>query len=70
MPNQTIITNGRIYQGQGRILAGHSILIEGPTIRRIAPLSELRGISSSAHEIDLQGGTVLPGLVDSHLHLA
>jgi len=70
MPDQTIITNGRIYHGSGRLLAGQSILVEGSTIRRIATLSDLRKISGSVREIDLQGGMVLPGLVDSHLHLA
>lgn len=70
MPDQTIITNGYIYQGRGCVLADQSILIEGTSILRIAPLSELQEISSSVREIDLQGGMVLPGLVDSHLHLA
>ena len=70
MPDQTIITNGRIYQGRGRVLSGQSILVEGPNIRRIAPLGELREVFGSVGEIDLQGGMVLPGLVDSHLHLA
>lgn len=70
MPKRIIITNGSIYQGQGCFLRGQSILIEDSIIRRIAPLSELREHFASTREIDLQGGTVLPGLVDSHLHLA
>lgn len=70
MPNRFIITNCSIYQGYGKVLTGQSIFINGSIIGQIAPLSELRETYGTVREIDLQGGLALPGLVDSHLHLA
>jgi predicted amidohydrolase YtcJ len=70
MADQIIITNGRIYQGHGKVLGGQSLFVNGLTFGQIAPLSELRETYGKVREIDLQGGMVIPGLVDSHLHLA
>ncbi len=70
MPDRLIITNCVIYQGRGRRLIGQSILIDGSVIKQIAPISELQATYGAARKIDLEGGMVIPGLVDSHLHLA
>ncbi|MEA4813081.1 MAG: amidohydrolase [Anaerolineaceae bacterium] len=70
MTKPIIFTNGRIYQGKGSCLSGQSLLVQGSLICSLGPLSELRSLAGEARELDMQGGLLLPGLVDSHLHLA
>jgi hypothetical protein len=70
MSDQYFITNCSIYQGQCRVLDGQSIYVNAPLIGRIATISDLQESFGNLHKIDLQGGMVLPGLVDAHLHLA
>lgn len=70
MADKYFITNCSIYQSRGKVVNGQSIFVNGPIIERIAAISELRESFGNLPEIDLQGGLVLPGLVDSHLHLA
>lgn len=63
---QTLITNATIIDTKNeQILNGQSILIENDKIVRIGNITA----SSNAKVIDLKGKWVLPGLVDSHIHL-
>ncbi len=49
----------------GAILGGHEILVEGDTIREVSD----RPIKSASGEvIDCGGRTLMPGLIDSHVH--
>jgi imidazolonepropionase-like amidohydrolase len=68
MPN-LVIRAGRIMDGTGRPpLDGASVLIEGS---RIAGILEAGApLPPSARVIDVPGGTILPGLVDGHVHAA
>jgi imidazolonepropionase-like amidohydrolase len=62
----TLISGGRLFDGE-RELADHAVLIDGATIKRVAPLSEFSGYSGQ--RIDAKGATVLPGLIDCHVHM-
>ncbi len=63
----TLYAGGRIFDGTGEILNDHGVLVDGDTITRVAPLAEFDGYAGD--RVDTAGGTVLPGLVDCHIHL-
>lgn len=63
----TLYSGGRIIDGAGTVLDDHGVLVEGATIQRIAPLGEFAGFDGD--RVDTSGGTLLPGLVDCHVHL-
>src|SRR5688572_23497830 len=58
--------------GQGEIheIPDAAMVWEGATIRWVGPKRDLPREYWSAERIDAQGGTVVPGLVDCHTHLA
>ena len=64
----TAIRAGRLLDPEGgRILANQIIVVEGNRIREVGPNVQ---IPPGAQVIDLSAMTVMPGLVDSHNHLA
>lgn len=62
-----LFSGGRVVDGAGGVLDGHGVLVEGATIERVAPLGEFAGFAGET--VDTTGGTVLPGLIDCHVHL-
>ena len=67
-PTITAIRAGRLLDPEsGRMLTNQVILIEGNKFREIGPNV---AIPAGAQVIDLSRMTVMPGLVDSHNHLA
>jgi imidazolonepropionase-like amidohydrolase len=56
-----------IVDGVGGALSQHGVLIEGERIARVAPVAEFAGYSGE--EIVLEDTTLLPGLIDCHVHL-
>ncbi len=62
----TLYRNGRIFDGE-RMIDGHAVLVEDGRIRRVAPQSEFDGFAGD--EVDCSEGTLLPGLIDCHVHL-
>ncbi len=53
----------------GAMLAGRTIVIEGERIRSIGTDQDLPQIPANATVIDAHGKYVIPGLIDSHVHL-
>jgi len=67
-PVVTVIRAGRLLDPEaGRILTNQIIVVEGNKIRDVGPNA---AIPAGAQVIDLSRMTVMPGLVDSHNHLA
>ncbi|GGF54976.1 amidohydrolase [Azorhizobium oxalatiphilum] len=60
-----LFTNAHIVDGsQAERGAPVNVLVEGETIREVAP----KITSASAEVIDLKGRTLMPGLIDAHVH--
>ncbi len=59
---QTTIRAGTLLDGKGATLRNQVITLDGPRIARIAP-------ATGPVTYDLQRLTVLPGLIDTHVHI-
>ncbi|MDE0193628.1 MAG: amidohydrolase family protein [Gammaproteobacteria bacterium] len=58
--------NGRIFDGD-HMIDDHAVLIEGARIARVAPAGDFEGFAGDV--VDCSGGTIMPGLIDCHVHL-
>ncbi|MDX1660719.1 MAG: amidohydrolase family protein [Gemmatimonadota bacterium] len=68
-PGTTAIVNARVIpMTSDEVLEDHAVLVEGERIAWIGPTSELDAPPGTT-VIDADGGWVLPGLVDLHVHL-
>ena len=56
-----------VFDGSGNLLQNDGVLIDGERISSIAPIGDFEGYSGEI--IDTSGGTLLPGLIDCHVHL-
>lgn len=64
----TVLRNGTIIVGNGLVHEGGTIIVEGGSIAYAGPAP--RGsVSGKDAVLDLKGKTVLPGLIDCHVHL-
>ncbi|MBT2368861.1 amidohydrolase family protein [Streptomyces sp. ISL-10] len=68
----TLITAGRVVTGpHGRLLADGAVLVRGGVITDAGPRREVESRApAGAARHDHPDGTLLPGLVDAHVHLA
>jgi imidazolonepropionase-like amidohydrolase len=67
--NPIAITNVRIIDGNGGVPIEHgTIVVEGQRIVAIGGSSDVR-VPAGSRRIDGNGGSVLPGLADMHVHL-
>jgi imidazolonepropionase-like amidohydrolase len=65
--SQLILAGGRFLAPEhDRLIDGIEVLIEGDRIREV---SEKPIASASAQRIDLRGRTLMPGLIDMHVHV-
>ncbi|MDN2564647.1 amidohydrolase family protein [Aquibium sp. A9E412] len=66
----TVLANGRIVDGRGAVFTGY-VAFEGAHIQAVGE-GEPAGAAarSGARVVDLGGRTVLPGLIDCHVHLS
>lgn len=68
--NELLVTNiGRIVSGdiESPLLEGDSILVTGGKIAAVGFAADM-GMSRAGTQINAQGSTVAPGLIDSHQH--
>jgi len=57
-------TADRIFDGKD-VLTGHAVLVEGETIRDVAPVSR---VPEGWPMLSGGGATLMPGLIDAHVH--
>ncbi len=69
-PARTLVLAGRLIDGIGdRALENQAILIEKDRIVAVGPRAEVEAKAGDATRVDLSGMTVLPGLIDNHVHI-
>jgi imidazolonepropionase-like amidohydrolase len=69
---QLLIHNGTLLDGSGRApLPGAAVLLEGNRILAAGPEAQVRAMTAQngARSLDAQGGWLLPGFIDAHVHL-
>jgi len=64
-----LIQNARIFIGNGKVIESGAILVRGGKIAEIYEGSFPEAKKLNAEAIDAAGKTVLPGLIDMHVHL-
>lgn len=65
-----ILAAQRMISGDGAtVLEGQAVLVRSGRIAQIAPLATLRAQNADEEVIRFEGCTLLPGLVDMHVHL-
>lgn len=61
-----VVENGRVIMGNGRVIERGTVVVAGD---RILSVTDEVVEASGARRIDAAGKTVLPGLIDAHVHL-
>jgi len=70
MPRLTVIEAGRLVDGTGaEPVDAARIVIEGDRIREVGPASAVKMPSGEVEKINFSEFTLLPGLLDGHVHL-
>jgi len=68
-PVDTLLVNGKVLSADDAFTIHQALAIRGDRIVALGATAEIRKLAGSrTRVIDLQGRTVIPGLIDSHLH--
>jgi predicted amidohydrolase YtcJ len=66
-----LLYDGKVVTVDAQFRVADSIAIQGDRILGVGPLKEIKRLAGpNTRRIDLHGKTVLPGLIDSHVHAA
>ena len=69
-PADTLLVNGRILTMDSADAVQQAVAIRGARLQAVGSDADLRALAGPAtHIIDLQGHTVVPGLIDTHAHM-
>src|SRR5688572_23147340 len=71
LPGQVKAFSGaRIFDGTGaQMIPDATLIIEGGKVKQIGPSNRVK-VPSGAQRIDVAGKTIVPGLINSHGHVA
>jgi imidazolonepropionase-like amidohydrolase len=67
-PADLVLTNARVITGAGAVLENASIVVSGGRISEVSP-DPVATTADVVMDLSGRGYTVLPGLVDTHVHL-
>ena len=64
-----ILFNGKIITVDERFTIAHALAIKGDRIIDVGTTPQIRKLAgANTKVVDLKGKTVIPGLIDSHIH--
>src|SRR5471032_2837727 len=61
----TLYVGGRVFDGE-KVIDGQAVLEEGGKVKKIASAGEFAGFAGA--KVDTTGGTLMPGIIDCHVH--
>ncbi|MCY4626422.1 MAG: amidohydrolase family protein [Acidobacteria bacterium] len=61
-----VLTADRVLDGRGAVLDDHGVVVREGRIAAVLPDAEL---PSDGRRLDFPGGAILPGFIDTHVHL-
>jgi len=67
---QVVFTNAHLIDGTGRALPDATVVVAGERIQSVRAGGDFEAPDPSAQVLDLQGRTLLPGLILAHIHLS
>src|SRR5436190_518641 len=68
-PPELLLYNGKVVTVDGRFSIAQAVAIRGGKFVAVGSNDEVRRLArASTRSIDLRGRTVVPGLMDGHLH--
>lgn len=66
----SLLCNGTVIDGTGaKPMKNAGLLLDGRFIRTVGPVDTLTLPNTQINEIDAAGGYILPGFIDTHVHL-
>src|SRR5436190_307311 len=70
MARLMLVEAGRLIDGTGaRPIESARMIVEDGLIREVGPASQVRTPNGDAERLDFSDYTVMPGLLDGHVHL-
>ena len=70
MPRLTVIEAGRLVDGTGaEPIESARMIVEGERIREVGPAGQVKLPSGEVDRLDFSEYTIVPGLLDGHVHL-
>ena len=66
---ELVLSNARVLDGRGGIAERATVRVAGGRVAEVLPGSEAKA-GFSSEEVNLSGQTVMPALVDAHVHLS
>lgn len=64
---QVLFEGGKVFDGEALRPAGTAVLVEDGKVKKVAPKGDFAGFAGE--RVDTTGGTLMPGLIDCHVHL-
>ena len=61
-----VLAADRVLDGRGGVLEDHGVVVREDRIAAVLPVAEL---PPDGRRLDFPGGTILPGFIDTHVHL-
>ena len=71
MPGIVLLTHALLIDGTGREpVEGATVVVEGRLIKDVVPSGRPGPLGGDVTTLDLRGRTLMPGLIDAHVHVA